>query len=365
MIPSPRRAALAVFLLVTGLPFSPVGADSADEPAAGFGNHAKVHFSVGFSWAPTTVLAIEDDQGALVMLAYVDENRLWATDGANDGVDRAHVQVGEDNIGSSWHRLDVILHGDTYTLHLDQRDNVSARTFVDTTQGTPVPDPRPLGPGSQYDEVRWERPRVDQSAMAHDTTFPPQADGWELVGNAESTDRRPGSGHLSPGHMEIANEPLFDLAYFRAPTTGMAGVYSAEASIAPRSNLAPGIRMAALAGLAGDAEDPEVEWAVETDRAPLSTQANRWALFFVDGEGARTLVSPTWSTPSWHTVKVEVDEIADRITVSVDDAPGQAFEVDLGTSTHVGFGDIDPGLTLLGRGLNRYDDVALYEEATP
>lgn len=355
-------------LLLSAVPFPPASAltDPVPEPEP-IGNHLLTHVRAE-AWFPnpTGVMAVETPAGEVAMYVVAYEDAFYVTDGAEDGEPRPLVILGD--LGTtSWTRLDVVLHGDTYTVYGDQAVEVTARTFVHATGGRLAADPGPLG-GPYHGDFERARERVDLSGMAFEDTFQASNRKWEAVGNPDSFEFG-GGGHLSRGSATIYNTRNPGVAYVRAPTADFDGAYNAEASVTVGNNLNVPIGHVALAGISGPAEAPRVQWAVMIDRPlPLLEDGNmltvnRWALHFVDADGTRTQVSPSWVTTLWHTVDVRVDESNDFIAVSVDEAEPYTFTTELGTSTYVAAGDVG---TVLGRAAlhaARYDELAIYEEA--
>ncbi len=341
-----------------------LGAVATGDAPGVHGNHIKLNFRLdGAGMVPTAVVALQDAAGDLVLYAYTDNDRLYLSDGASGGVDRPAIQLGNVSVSNHWHRLDVVLHGSTYTLHLDQKHSATARTFTPATAGTWVPDPRPLL-GAPYEDVTWTRHRVDDSGMAYDETFSDATTSWDAVVDGGAVRVVTSlNGHQSPGRAEVVGPYGLGTAYLRAPTTGLDGSYTMQASIASFTPLDTPVGLAVLAGLSGTATSPDVQWSLVMDRVPPSPYD--WAVFLVDGDGHRTQVSPTWSDLVWHTVEARVDEAADCITVITDGGPPVTVSGELGASTHIGAGDVFGGLlpTVGNRAL--FDDLALYTEANP
>lgn len=362
---------LATLLVIAGFGITLPSVHGDDAPGHAYGNHVKVYFRVPSGTGdPTGVLGIRDPTGALVMYAYAKDNDLFVTDGTEDGVESSSLVLPGAVVGSSWHRLDVILHGATYTLHLDQQHTVTARAFTAATQGTWIEDPRGLA-GPWNDDVDWAGHRVDDGAMAHDETFTRATPTWETVGDLDAINvRADRGGHLSPGRLEVFSLGSLDHAYVRAPTDHLDDSYVAEAAVSIGSNLNSPIGYVALAGLSGSADAPEVHWAVLIDRPFPAGESgptafvNRWALHFVDGDGARTQVSPGWLDTLWHTVDVRVDEFNDAITVTVDAGESHTFHTELGTISHVAAGNLGTSIDPIISNPALYDELAVYEMAT-
>ncbi len=341
-------------------------------PETMFGNHIVTRFSLGGNAARTTgVLALEDPDGNPVMHAKVSEGYVYVTDGVDSDGDPIYVRIPR-GIGGAFHRLDVVPHGPTYTVELDGTYTVTAASFHPTTQATPLADPHAVL-GLPWDDgpLQWDRTRVDDSAMAHDTTFArPLLDAGFTAyqegdeGRIQVRDDR--QGYQSPGVLQIRRLPTEALAYISAERPVGTGVYHAEASFTPLDDFAVPAGMALVSGLTGPVEDPTVLWSVVVEKTDL----DEWALAYRAPDGTQTRVSPPAGF-TWRSVHVVVDETRHTLALDVDGGPVWRFSgQDLGTAERIGIGDVFPdplheAATLSPLGVARFDDVAIYEQEAP
>ncbi len=404
MIPAqaPRTLTLALALsaiLLAGGPLATIAtADMDDAPELPYGSHIVTRVSAS-STEQASVLVVESPDDEVILYAVAQVHSIFVSDGIDDDGERPWVEVPGATIGVNPHRLDVVLHGPTYTLQVDQGAAVTARTFVDTTTGRPAADPEGIieGPGV---EVVQTRVRVDNDDMAYDTTFSEASGlgGWTLqVGEPpeplETVDEdvalvnldgghrlRAGlRGHDSAGFLELFESRFPGATYLHAPVPTTPGPFLAEASFdTDGARLIPH-GMAVLAGLSGPVDYPAVHWAIvaaptPTDIARTDPQdnADEWTLHYQAADGTRTQVMDPVTRTFWHGVVVRADEATGTLTVTVDGGTPFIFAHNgLGSVERIGAGDVtaDPFEELEERPnvgvVGQFDDLAVYAEAVP
>lgn len=357
------RVFTILVVLAVGLSGSSVMAAVDADPDA-FGNHIRVHFRNANGAQETPILEGVTPNGDVAFSVIAIDRKLYATDGADDGVPRPLIQVGPTTHGSSthWVRLDVVVHEDTYTVYRDQFESVTARTFVPSAQVAPV------GP---VDSVEWARLRVDDDAMRMDEDFTFHAPMWERVPGDGTITQLQGAGYLGGGRIQLASAQAgFAVAqsstYLRAPVAGYDGTYGMESVALLDNGITPPFGFSVAAGLRGTAEAPEVQWAIVFDTVvehPGGTAIQGigmdWAFFLIDAAGTRTQVSDEIGL-RWHPVDLLVDEPAGLITITLDDKT-TTFAADLGASTHVGAGHILEDAVSIGRDIVTLDGLAVFD----
>jgi hypothetical protein len=341
--------------------------------------HAVLHVKPRDAVAdPGVAFALASESGALALYVVVEAGGFLVTDGyESDGETLRPLVAASGSVGSEWHRFDVIAQGETFTLRLDGKTTVQARTLVPAAAFRLAdPEAMPVGAapsdGIQINRVRFFPASVNASTFAG-------ADAWwttTTLGTGEAHTQAAARGHQSQGQLETASGSLIAgarvpldsaLAYAHRAIDGASGAYLVEASVRPEcvSALCPtGIpdHQAAIAGISGPLDDPHVHWAITVARVIDDT--DRWALHLVGPRGASAQVSPAWSSldPYWHTVIALVDPANETFSLQVDGTPTiLSFALDgLAGVERLAMGDVwrdHPRWT--GAGVSYHDDVAI------
>jgi len=394
------RALAALMLVLLALP----GATPLAEPAHGPRSGARSEMlaalelvpdlvSPARSWSPTApatlpsvgttivlhvrhdggigaVVRIEDVGGQEVLNLYAHGSTLYASDGylnASAGTLNPHVAVGA--VSSVWERIDIRLDGATYMVSTDLDPPYIGRTFTSATAGTAV-----AGSGSGVPSAATsadvQRIRHYPATAVLEAVRVALGTPWSLVAPSGGVAvAGSASGELGYGRLEVSTPgDLSTLAYAATPLAPFGAAYVAEASFSPLtvSTLAQGMpdHQAVLAGVDGTTLDPDVQWAVVASK--VDADHRQWALFFLDGAGTRTQVSPAWTAldPLWHTVRVHVDGTAGDVSVQIDDGASVALFAAAAPvpSDRLAIGDIwneDDPLWWTGGGTGYYDNLAV------
>ncbi len=325
------------------------------------GQHLVFHYSYG-GWTQAVVRVV-DPAGNEVMHAYTTAMEHYISDGLDADGEVRYKAIGAE-VTTAWQRGDVILDGDVYTYHVDQREALEARTFTNATTGSFANASTVL---DSQRTVEMERARaLSPGAAAHafrtDVAKPPWSRDVTMGEMEVEVDR---SGHLTRSRLEVkpADAPIGRTA-LRAPAPS--GPFVADASFhAPSQDLGylPSAidHQAVLAGVSGS----EIAWALVM--APTGVKHYEWSLFFIDEERTRTQVAPAWTPENldepWHAVRAYVNPSTGTVEVQVDDAETakrftSAFE---GPIEQVATGDVwEEDALWTGGGRGYYDDLALY-----
>lgn len=319
---------------------------------------------------PSTLHGVEDAEGNLVMFTFVQNGRLYVSDGEEDGTARSPIQL-PDFVGTSWRRFDVLLFGDTYTLLVNQATTVTARTFTHATRGHHLADPHDaynakLGHGWPSETIRRAGERVDDNNMHQDSTFrqPLDATGFGVVQNGGFVRIEPDlQGHLSAGHLVISKDSTSVVTYAYADRpSGAPSRYHVLADFTPTDTFVPPAGLAIMAGLIGPLDAPQTTWSIVLEKIGIE----EWAIAYRAPDGAHTRLSAESATTAYKSVHAIVDESAGTLNVQVDGGPVLTFTQAMQPAERIGFGDVtvDALTELIEGGLpgrSRYDNIAVYD----